>query len=355
MKCIDFDHGGFITEYFVDQNEKNNLSLINKDSYNVAYSNKILLNEWCNSNLNFLCTEGVGVESFFNKISWYHTPENIKKNCKYFWGNDTFKKVNDSNNIFGSSPFVYSKLLYKDTNFVGKYQTVFFPKSESSYEMRLTNKKSLFKKFVENIQGIGLSNPIYIAFPTDYDYYQRYLPPNMVSRLYSIGIDRYDINWNTRLVKLILNSKELYFNVLSTPCVFSAFLNKSIKFYSSDIQYLPEEIINSKNNYSLYNYGKKKNTEEWITFMKYINDVFEYRTKDIDFWIYYFLSLHLIQRPKDLYENLLELHYRNSNNSSIIKLTTPVFEDNLYEKLQNKVSKLNPIRSKMTDYFSNIL
>ena len=89
--------------------------------------------------------------------------------------------------------------------------------------------------------------------------------------------------------------------------------------------------------------------------MKYINDVFEYRTKDIDFWIYYFLSLHLIQRPKDLYENLLELHYRNSNNSSIIKLTTPVFEDNLYEKLQNKVSKLNPIRSKMTDYFSNIL
>ena len=343
MKFIDFDLDGSIIEYNIND-QKN----IKKDSYGVAYSNRVHLNDWCNADLNFNCSNGVGVESFFEETSWFSKFKN-KENNKYFWGYDTIRKIKNSNSIFGACPFVYFKKIYQDLKFEEKYQVIFLPKSDCKFKMQLDKKRSSRIKFREIIENMNFSNPIYIAFPLDYEYYERFLPTKITHRMYCLGVDGFEIDWNDKLLKLILNAKELYFNVLSTPCVFSGYLGKPIKFYNSNIQCLPKEYDIPENIHSVYGYSKKEKNKDWIVFMQYIKDVFENKTDDFDFWIYNFLSLDLIKKPEDLYKDLLILHKRDENNSKQISI--PDFDHNCYQNLKDKVDSLNPKRSKTIDYF----
>lgn len=352
VKYIDFDSEGNIFNRINDEK-------ISKDY--VPFSNRILLNQWCDSNFDFYCSNGVFVENFFNSNPWqvFTSPPR----SKYFWGNDSLKKIERTGYIFGASPFVYSKKIYdKSIKNIEKYQTVFLPKSDNKGKTQLIRKRSLCHKFREKLLTLNLNNPIYIAFPPDYEYYNTFFTNEMKSKLYCLGLDGYSSDWNDKLLELIFYSSELYFNIISTPAIFSSFLNKRVKFYNSDLQYLPEELY--KNSFSNYTVDKRLKNSEWHEFMEYITDVFENKTDDLNFWIYNFLSLDKIKSPKDLYEDLLVLHTnfhkethlltlnkKNDNMNNIISYNENLKNNQNFLNLKEKVNYFYPKHSETAIYY----
>ena len=263
-----------------------------------------MLNSWCNSDFMFECSNGVSVESFFTQTPWQFYLGNVKK--KYFWGNDIIKKINNKY-MFWASPFVYTKEIYdNNVKSLNLYQTVFLPKSDINCGTELVSRRSVCRDLKNTILNLNLENPIYISWPFDYNHYCRFLPEKITSRMYSIGYNGFDFDWNMKLLKVILYSSELYFNMISTPCVYSSFLNKNVKFYDSNIQFLPPDV--EKNIHSVYTVDKSKKDDTWHSFMSYIKDVFQYKTEDLNFWITNFLSLNLVKTPEELFQDLSTLH-----------------------------------------------
>jgi len=319
MKYIDFDVNGKLIS-----SEK-----IEKILDTVPFSNKILLNTWCNSNFDFECSNGISVESFFIEKPWTLLRGNIRR--KYFWGNDTIKKLKNTNFIFGSSPFVYTKEIYDNTiKHLNLYQTVFLPKSDEYCKTQLIQKRSFCREFKNTLLQLNLENPIYISWPFDYDYYCRFLPEKITSRMYSIGYNGFDTDWNMKLLKLISYSSELYFNMISTPCVYSCFLNKNVKFYNSDIQFLPLDVEENIN--SIYTVDKSKKNDTWHSFMDYIKRVFQDKTEDLNFWIMNFLSLDLVKSPEELFQDLLTLH--NDHTRLELSFTNNDYYSELIKKVE---------------------
>lgn len=327
----------------------------------VTFSNRILLNRWCGSSYNFFSTNGVSTDSFFVPESWYRKTSmdcNIL-DLKYFWGNDTLKKIKEDNIISGCSPFVYSSLLYEEKKHTPKYQTVFLTRSDLLDKTQLRPSKELCEDLEQTLNDLQLENPIYIAFPKDYAFYYHNLP-SLRPHLYSLGGDGFDMDWNDKLIKVIFNSEELYFNMISTPCIYSSFLNKKVKFYESDLQYLPEEHVNGR--YASYSLDRSRKDKSWFDFMNYIQDVFENKTDDLDFWIYNFLSLNLVKSPDELREDLLTLNKRYDNMKQDIKIEsedlifapvkieTTVGEKN-FDLLKDKISKLNVKSNDKINYY----
>jgi hypothetical protein len=311
----------------------------------IPYSNRVIMNDWCNSNFLFDSSNGISVESFFNDVPWELKRGDV--NVKYLWGNDIIKKIKNKNYIFGAAPFVYLKSIYKPSKYKEIYQTVFLPKSDEESKTQLSEKRDVSQKLTQEILNLNLTNPIFICFPYDYEYYKRIFPSKIKKSMYCLGYNGYEKDWNEKLLKTIAHSKELYFNIISTPCVYSAYLRKRVKFYNSNVQYLPTKYENSSD--SFYTIDKKKKPGIWHSFMDYITDVFENEKEDIDFWIYNFLSLDLIKSPQKVFDDLLTLH----NNHSKIRLNfvKDVSLEYYYNELTKKVKTFNITKTKPCQYY----
>lgn len=265
------------------------------------YSYKEIVDAWSNSKYSFgFATNGVSVENFYEDSPWQL---NRDHNWNWYWFDETLiKKIAfDAEEVYtlGACPFVYSQRIYQDNNASPLYQVVFLPKSDSMLvqdfvidtdidELKLNELKN-------TLDNLGLTNPIYITTAECYGIYSNVFPEN---QLYCLGDQRSDKKWNDRLLDVILHATELYFHTLSTPCVFSSYMGKDVKFYSTDI--LTTD-VHSSNSYSM---SLSTKSPEYLQFKEYIENVFENKLSDMDYWIRQFLSLDRIQSPEDLRQTL---------------------------------------------------
>lgn len=346
---------------FIDYNEEGDIVPIHwsndydakGDRYEVAYGNRQLLNDWCSSDFNFQVSNGVGTDNFFCKESWF-VKAKIKNNNKYFWGWDTINKIDPQkniNSIFGACPFVYTKDLFTDRKFDERYTVVFLPKSDLNYKMQLLREYTSCMELIKTLKELNSNKTIYIAYTYDFEYYQNLLPSELKQKTYCFGSDAFDSEWSNRVLKTIRYAKKLYFNLLSTSCVYSVFLNKDVDFYRANVQGLPEDWNTEINPHRQYCFSNKP--AKFFEFMDYIQNVFTNKTKETDFWLHWFLSLDLIKKPEDLYHDLLCLHDRDLDNKQLKSIN--MFDNSHYSKLIEKVNSLKVTPSDTTDLWTSLV
>lgn len=311
----------------------------------VSFSNEILLNMWADSNHNFhVGTNGVCTENFFEDKPWYfHISTNQR--VRYWWGNDCLKKIHHSGQndlITGACPFVYSNDLYRNMPTSDKFQAVFLPKSDgcpqadSTFTMKteLADDQAKMDRFLATIENLKIKNPIFIAFPSDYMYWERKIPRSMIHRLFSLGFDRYDPRWNKTMISLFNHCSEMYFHIISTPSVYASYMGKKVNFYSTELLELNDDDVIGE---AMYTLDKNRKPPIFHEFMEYITHTFQYKTSDMNYWIHQFMSLDLIKDCEELQNDLLTLESR----SGMIRSGKPTMSS-LYNELQNPITKTHP-------------
>jgi hypothetical protein len=300
---------------------------------------------------NGICTENFQVEVPWQLgRSWYET-SNI-----YWWGEDLIKKFNRTqmmkeNFISGACPFVYTKEIYTRPQMETFYQAVFLPKTDIIGKLDFDVSTTLNPQHEERqrlqdvIYGLDWTNPLFICTEPDMYYYADIFPEE---RLFCLGVSRNDNEWNDRLVELIQRCDTLYFQMISTPAVYSSYIGRKVKFYDTSV------LQTISDNTELYTLDKTKKSDTYFEFLNYIHEVFETRGNDMDFWIRRFLSLDRILPPSDLLDSI-------TNTQKMPKATMRDIMmghhdcTHLYPYLAQKVSEFNRKASDDAVYYYNLL
>lgn len=368
LKLIRFDKNGYaFGERFpwnIESARKGNI---------VSFGYRDPLDQWTGTEYTYqIGTNGVCSENFFQEVPWYlNIPTNHR--IRYWWGHDCLKKLHlcpQRDLVYGASPFVYSTELYQNKPKSNKFQAIFLPKGDGCEEAKgrftmwseLVDDQAKVDSFLATIEALNVDNPIFIAFPTDYVYWESRLPKSMLSRIFCIGFDRFDPLWNTRMIDLINHCSELYFHMISTPSVYASYMGKKVKFYSTELLNLDDKDIRLKDK-PVYTLDRDRTPKIFNEFMEYITDTFENKTSDLGYWITQFLSLDLVKDYDELGSDLLTLEQRNAS----IRMRLPsggMYGDygrvqrklhNNYDTLlsNNKAFKTDP--SELAEYYFNKL
>ena len=363
FKVIRFDDTGCIWgQQYPSDPQAVRLERMRRDF--VSFGNKIVLNDWCDTEYDFcIGTNGICTENFFEEVPWY-LKVTANNRVKYWWGNDCLKKLDLLDPITGACPFVYSLPLYEKRDYNERFQFVFLPKADGcpqvdqfiTMKTNLNSEKEKRDGFLQTLKDLKLKNPVYICAPPDYDYWEEFFPKEMEMRLFCLGFNRYDPQWNDTLINVFNHASELYFHMISTPSVYASYLGKRVSFYNTDLLYL-----NTSDTASVYTLDKTKKPQIYHEFMDYITDVFSRKTSDMGFWITEFLSLRLVKNPTELARDLSTLDSRGGRiTRGIPKLHQLQFDDDrqshtLYERLRSKIEEFNTAPSDIAyDYFTKL-
>lgn len=331
----------------------------------VSFSNKIILNRWCDTEYNFcIGTNGVCSENFFEEVPWY-LRVTANNRIKYWWGNDCLKKLNLVDPVVGACPFVYSLPLYDKREYNSRFQFIFLPKADGCPQVddaitmltNLNREQSKRDGFLQTLSDLKLKNPVYICAPPDYDYWEEFLPKEMEMRLFCLGFNRYDPEWNDNMIKVFNHATELYFHMISTPSVYSSYMGKKVSFYNTDILYLEDNGIGDT-----YTLDKDRKSPLYLEFMDYITNVFANKTSDMSFWITQFMSLDLVKSPEELDKDLLTLDSRGGKITKKLPSIGQMHNEyttksphNHYHLLLEQVSKFDATPSDIAyDYFTKL-
>lgn len=352
--------------------EEGNVNLVQKtwdiDEF-TDFSYRYLLNEWIGRDYQFVIgSNGICTENFFEDLPWQIGRKSYKTDHIYWWGEDLIKKIEkhrpDDEIIKGACPFVYTKEIYTRTDVEPYLQAIFLPKTDGvddvefpvstqlnlDYEKRLRLQKTIF--------DLDWVDPLFICAPYDVEYYSDMLPRD---RLFSLGEVREDNEWNDRLLSVIQHCDTLYFQMVSTPAVFASYVGKKVKFYDTDI--LHYEVDDCEEFYTL---DKTKKSKIYLEFIEYINEVFETKSSDMDFWIRKFLSLDRIMTPEKLAEYVYDstrspsLPVDSKRTGDIINMVYQADdilnkEQPLFPYLKHHVAKFNRRPSDLAVYYFNLL
>ena len=346
LPIIDFDSNGNI---FATRETKLDL--------HSSFSQRTILNDWCGSNFLFLTNNSVGIENFFNPVPWCEIMG--YPNAKYFWGNECNKKVEKRGRYGGCSPFAYAEYLYDSHKIKAtpRYQTVFLPKRDNPFKTWLSEDPQKIGDLIDDLKGLGHDNPVYIAFPEDYEYYWTHYPREIVDKIYCLGFNGFDVDWKKKQKNILELSEVVYTNGLTSSMVYAAFCKKPVKIYKSDIHYqpdLPDDLgdLESQRKFheatsKTYTVAWDRKPQIWRDFMTYAEDVFVNDLEDKNYWIYNFLSLDRIKQPEQLYDDLLMLH------ENYVRMTGDKHKD--YEVLPfNKPHDLFEKTKENCEYFKPI-
>lgn len=259
---------------------------------NDSYGNKRSLDDWTQITYNYkyLSIPGLAKECFLDDD---YTIWNDLHGISYFWGNHLLKKGANVR-CFGVAPFVYGEHL-ELTKERQEHSTVFLPRSDFS-----TNLKEEAKKVVyDNLLSLNLDNPLFIAYPVDYKFWEEIIPRE---NLYCISRDIFNLDWTNKLVKLFKRSKIIYFPHVCSGVLYASYMNKSIKFYDEGVVY--EKVTD-------HTYSPFHKSKEWNHVMNYLKDVFSDNvlSEEKKFFTYNLLSLNVVQTPIELYKSLYFLCY----------------------------------------------
>ena len=324
------------------------------------FSYRMLLNEWAQEQYEYsIGSNGICTENFFVDVPWQINRDTYESKNLYWWGEDLIKKVNKHREhelIAGACPFVYTKEIYTRPEVESYYQAVFLPKTDAvtnsdfPVETLLSLEYEKRQRLQDTIYDLDWTNPLFICAPYDAEYYSDVFPED---RLFSLGSKRADVEWNARLLDLIQWCDTLYFQMISTPAVYSSYVGKNVKFYNTDI--LHTEMSDSE----LYTLDKSKKPEIYFQYLSYIHEVFENRGVDMDFWIRKFLSLDRIQTPDELSDSLQKtvadrMTQRLAKRSvrDIIGMTRSI---SLYPQLRSYSAQFNRAPSDSAVYYFNHL
>jgi len=322
------------------------------------FSYRTVLNEWAHVNYEYnIGSNGICTENFFVDIPWQVNRDTYASKNLYWWGEDLIKKVSKHRQhelITGACPFVYTKEIYTRPQLETYYQAIFLPKtdavtnSEFPVETLLSLQYEKRQRLQDIIYDLGWTNPLFICAPYDHEYYNDMFPEE---RLFSLGVERADIEWNARLLDLIQRCDTLYFQMISTPAVYSSYVGRDVKFYNTDI------LHTESNDTELYTLDKDKKPEIYFRFLDYIHNVFESRSGDMDFWIRKFLSLDRIQTPDELSNVLRKTNlHKISNSIASTSIRDIMIEGkSLYPNLDQYVNQFNREPSDSAVYYFNHL
>lgn len=316
LKLIRFDSEGYV---FGERFPWNILAARKGNVVSFGYRDP--LDQWTGTQYTYqIGTNGVCSENFFEETPWYfNIPTNHR--IRYWWGHDCIKKLQicpQKDLVRGASPFVYSTELYQNRHKSNNFQAIFLPKGDGCEEAegrftmwsQLVDDQAKVDRFLATMEALSVDNPIFIAFPTDYVYWESRLPKSMLSRLFCIGFDRYDPLWNSRMIDLINHCSELYFHMISTPSVYASYMGKKVKFYSTELLHLKDEDIKLTDK-PIYTLDRDRKPKIYGEFMEYITDTFENKTSDLGYWITQFLSLDLVKDSAELAADLFTIDQRN--------------------------------------------
>lgn len=346
--------------------EEGNVGIIEKEwelDASADFSYRYLLNEWANRQYDFVIgSNGICTENFLVDIPWQVNRDHYASKHVYWWGEDLIKKIHKHRGDYictGACPFVYTKEIYTRPNIEPYLQAIFLPKTDKvtnadfPVETQLNIDYEKRVKLQETIYNLDWVNPIFICAPYDVDYYADMFPEG---RLFSLGAERADIEWNARLLSVIQHCDTLYFQMVSTPAVYSSYVGREVKFYDTDVLHVEND------DDELYTLDKTKKSDEYFKFLEYIHAVFETRSQDMDFWIRKFLSLDRIQTPEELAKTLQKS--RRYGNPSLIE--KPQVNDiilgdeaynhhNVYPLLKQHAAQFNRKPSDDAVYYYNLL
>ena len=324
------------------------------------FSYRIVLNEWAQKQYEYsIGSNGICTENFFVDVPWQINRDTYQSKHIYWWGEDLIKKVSkhrDHELITGACPFVYTKEIYTRPEVETYYQAVFLPKTDAvtnadfPVETLLSMEYEKRQRLQDTIYDLDWTNPLFICAPYDAEYYSDVFPED---RLFSIGVKRADIEWNARLLDLIQRCDTLYFQMISTPAVYSSYVGRNVKFYNTDI------LHTEQSGNELYTLDKDKKSEIYFRFLDYIHDVFENRSSDMDFWIKKFLSLERIETPDELSTTLRRTNeHRLTNNLARNRIRDIMIENkvsSLYPYLRHHSAQFNRAPSDSAVYYFNNL
>ena len=301
--------------------DSNNKIIISSDIRQdrfAAFSNREILNKWCGGNFRFQSSNSIGTENFYNDVPWCEV-QGISPG-KYYWGEDTTKKVSKKGYTCGGSPVAYSEFLYEDLTAERKYKTVFYPKSDYPYKTRFKEDSEERDKIIEILKKFDSENTIYIAFPFDWMLeYQFFMPKEILDKTYVLGYNGFDLNWIERLKKVLVRSECIYAPyIFSSTVAYAIYFDTPVKFYDHDFYEVGiNKIGEDETNIEFHKLTSKKYTvvpserdERWNGFMKHLRECFDSDGPDKYWWTYKFLSLERIKRPEEVYEDLRILHDR---------------------------------------------
>lgn len=363
FKVIRFDDSGCIWgQPYPSDPQSVKLEKMRRDF--VSFGNKVVLNKWADTEYDFcIGTNGICSENFFEEVPWY-MKVTANNRIKYWWGNDCLKKLKLLDPVVGACPFVYSLPLYEKRDYNERFQFVFLPKADAcpqidqyfTMKTDLNNAQDKRDEFLQTIKDLNLKNPVYICAPPDYDYWEEFFPKEMEMRLFCLGFNRYDSQWNDTLISVFNHATELYFHMISTPSVYSSYMGKKVSFYDTNLLHLDK--LGERDTYTL---DKTKKAKIYHEFMEYITDVFANKTRDMGFWITEFLSLNLIKDPTQLSKDLLTLDNRSGKITRGVPTMSQILNDSPrkahtnYDTLVEMVAKFNtPPSDKAYDYFTKL-
>lgn len=326
------------------------------------FSYRRIITEWIGKDIKIIFgSNGICTENFQVKVPWQVARNWYVTSNVYWWGEDLIKKISKKDTmkegfISGACPFVYSKEIYTRPQMETFYQAVFLPKTDIvggqidfNVNTKLNAEHEERQKLQDVIYGLDWTNPLFICTEPDMLYYKDIFPED---RLFCLGIYREDAEWNDRLVELIQRCDTLYFQMISTPAVYSSYIGRNVKFYDTSVlQTLSDD------DEELYTLDKTKKSDSYFEFLDYIHEVFETRGNDMDFWIRRFLSLDRVLPPSDLLNSIINTR----PNEYIVKETIRDIMmgstecNHLYPYLERKVSEFNRNASDTAVYYYNLL
>ena len=299
--------------------DKDNNNFISKDIEQdrcAAFGNRSVLNKWAGSNFWFQCDNGLGTENFYNPVTWSEVQG--YSSAKYYWGEDTTKKLQNKDYIFGAAPFVYSEFLYDDPNPVKKLKTVFLPKSDYPFKTNIKQEGKELENLIETLMSFLSEDTVYIVYPLDLiEIYPEILPDEIAERLFCFGYNGFDISWVERMNKVLRRSYKVYTpSQISSNAMYSTYFDVPIEFYDHNV-YERGEIPEDEGERwwqemtaTIYTVVPDCKTQEWRDCMKHLKDSFASDGPDKYFWMSKFMSLDRLKTPEDLYHDLELLHQR---------------------------------------------
>jgi len=324
------------------------------------FSYRRLICEWVGKDIMVLFgTNGVCTENFQVEVPWQIARHWYMTSDVYWWGEDLIKKMRKKDTlkegfITGACPFVYSKEIYTRPQMETFYQAIFLPKTDNiggldfDVSTVLNHDHEERQRLQDIIYGLDWTNPLFIATEQDMYYYADIFPEN---RLFCLGATRNDNEWNDRLVELIQRCDTLYFQMISTPAIYSSYIGRNVKFYNTSVL---ETLSDAED---LYTLDKTKKSDSYFEFLDYIHEVFETKGNDMDFWIRRFLSLDRILPPEELLDSVTMVHKKNQVAKESIRDIMMGSNDcsHLYPHLEQKVSEFNRKPSDDAVYYYNLL